>query len=295
VSAPRPAAEVVRRLGGTATRAELHRWTTRRCLDAALAGGAVRRARRGVYVLPELPEAHHLAAAVRGVVSHETAARELGLATLLPPAEVQLTVPRGRRHVRVPAGVRVHYAHLDDEELTSGTTSPLRTVLDVATRLPLAQALAVADSALRDDLVGARELVEAALRSAGPGRPRRIRVARLADPEAANPFESGLRACVLEAGHQGFVPQYRVPCTPHRVDLADPGRRIVLEADSFAHHGSRGDLHRDCTRYDELVRRGWVVLRFSWEHVMFQPDWVAQVVTDTCVRRGPQRRQKSAC
>lgn len=71
-------------------------------------------------------------------------------------------------------------------------------------------------------------------------------MARSATGEAANPFESGLRACVLDAGHDGFIPQNRVPGTP--VDLADPLRRLVLEADGFAHHGSRQGLHRDCTR-----------------------------------------------
>jgi len=263
-------------------------------MERAVTAGTVRRARRGIYVLPDLPEARLLAARVRGVLSHETAAHELGLPALLPPREVHLTVPRGRRHLDVPGAARLHFARLAPDDVTDGVTAPLRTVLDVATRLPFAEALALADSALRLDLVDGEELVAAAVASAGPGRPVRLRVARSATGLAANPFESGLRACLLDAGLTGFVPQYRVHGTPYRVDLADPARQVALEADSFAHHGSRGALHRDCTRYDELVRRGWLVLRFSWEHVMLQPDWVARVVADTCARRGPQRRQKSA-
>jgi very-short-patch-repair endonuclease len=82
-----------------------------------------------------------------------------------------------------------------------------------------------------------------------------------------------------------------------RVDLGDPTRKIALEADSYAHHGTREGLVRDCRRYDELVRSGWLLLRFSWEHVMFEPGWLASIVTDTCalrpVGRNPARRKFS--
>ncbi len=37
-------------------------------------------------------------------------------------------------------------------------------------------------------------------------------------------------------------------------------------------------MERDCRRYDELVRLGWRVLRFAWEHVMLEPDWVIGVL-----------------
>ncbi len=69
------------------------------------------------------------------------------------------------------------------------------------------------------------------------------------------------------------------------VDLGDPERRIALEADSFEWHGGRVALDRDCRRYDELVRSGWLVLRFSWEQVMFDRGWVADVVRDAVAQR----------
>jgi very-short-patch-repair endonuclease len=113
------------------------------------------------------------------------------------------------------------------------------------------------------------------------------RVAREADGDAANPFESALRAAVLDAGITGFRPQQRIfiGTTTRLVDLGDERRRIALEADSFEHHGSRAALRNDCRRYDELVRGGWTVLRFAWEHVVFEPEWVGAVVKDTCERR----------
>jgi len=57
------------------------------------------------------------------------------------------------------------------------------------------------------------------------------------------------------------------------VDLGDPVRRVVLEADSFAHHGQRQGLRRDCRRYTEFAILNWSVLRFSYEDVMFEQDW----------------------
>jgi very-short-patch-repair endonuclease len=68
------------------------------------------------------------------------------------------------------------------------------------------------------------------------------------------------------------------------VDLADRRLGIVVEADSFAWHGDRTALRRDSRRYDLLVANGWVVLRFSWEDVMHDQDFVRSVIQATVVR-----------
>jgi very-short-patch-repair endonuclease len=39
---------------------------------------------------------------------------------------------------------------------------------------------------------------------------------------------------------------------------------------------------RDCERYDELVAAGWIVLRFTYEHVMFRAGWVVEMVRAVC-------------
>lgn len=116
------------------------------------------------------------------------------------------------------------------------------------------------------------------------------RVARLATAEAANPFESVLGAICFDVPYLCVTPQVEVRGDEFyaRVDLADVRLRIVVEADSFAFHGAREQLRQDCWRYDELVSRGWVVLRFAWEQVMFAPDWVRAVLTEV-VRRARER------
>ena len=281
---------VVRVLGGRATWAELSRHSTQHAVRGALARRTLVRSRRGLYVLADLPPPHQAAAGVGGVLSHASAAQEHGLGLLMPPDAIHVTVPRGTSSRR-RSGVVLHSVDVPAQDRTRTATTVLRTVLDCATTLPFAEALAVADSALREGLLGKDDLIAAAEGTVNTGRGRRLRVARAADGDAANPFESALRAVVLEAGIAGFVPQWPVPL-PRRtavVDLGDPVRRIVLEADSFAHHGSRFALSSDCRRYDELVRCGWLVLRFAWEHVMFDRSWVAGVLRDTCALR-PRRR-----
>jgi very-short-patch-repair endonuclease len=188
--------------------------------------------------------------------------------------------------------VEVHWHTLQPADVRNGVTAPLRTVLDCAATLPFAEALAIADGALRLALVTPEALLAAARRWRGRGARDIRRVAMLADARAAGPFESGLRSIALDAGCTGFEPQVTITVPGGaRVDLADVERRIVLEADSFEWHGNRQALHRDCRRYDELVRAGWTVLRFAWEDVMFDAAWVQEVIKDVVATRPPGRKE----
>jgi very-short-patch-repair endonuclease len=63
-----------------------------------------------------------------------------------------------------------------------------------------------------------------------------------------------------------------------RPDLVDERLWLVLEADSFEWHGKRSALASDARRYNMLVVRGWIVLRFCYEDVMFHPDDVRSVI-----------------
>jgi very-short-patch-repair endonuclease len=238
-------------------------------------------------VLPALPPPHVAAARADGVLSHESAADEWGFSLLASPTVIHVTVPHG---ARPPAqrGVVVHWS-TSPLPRAARVTPVLRTVLDCATTMPFPKALGVADSALAQGRLTPSQLLHGASASPERGRSRRLRVARAGDARAANAFESCLRGIVLEAGVTGFQPQLVIDVKSRvvRVDLGDRARRIVLEADSYAHHGSRDALVRDCERYDELVREGWRVLRFSWEHVVFRPEWVAETVVRTC--RGSSR------
>ncbi len=201
------------------------------------------------------------------------------------PEVVHVTVPSRARPVRRP-GVRYHWSSLPTP--AHGWATPvLRTVLDCAAALPFDEALPVADSALRLGLTTREALLAGALASPRTGQGRRLRVTRFADARAANVLESRLRGIVLGAGFETFEPQFTItlPRRTVRPDLVDPVRRVVIEAEGFEHHGPRAAFTEDCRRYDELTADGWIVLRFTWEQVMDQPAWVADVVREACLPR----------
>lgn len=243
---------------------------------------------RGRYSLPALPPARQAAVRLSGVVSHLSAATEYRLPLLLPPLKASVTVAPNRPTCREPL-VTLHWLRLEGRDVVNGVTTPLRTVMDCAATLPFAEALAVADGALRLALIHPDSLVVAARGRRGAGAPAVRRVADHADARAANPFESALRALALDAGCTGFEPQVPIGISGGRVrvDLGDVEHRVVLEADSFEWHGDRAALRKDCRRYDELVRAGWRVLRFAWEDVMFDQEWVKSLIADVVAARSP--------
>jgi very-short-patch-repair endonuclease len=175
--------------------------------------------------------------------------------------------------------VQVHFADLDPGDLADGiATGRVLTLQQCLRSLPFDEALAVADSALR---AGDRAaLRQAAALARGRGCAQVRRVAALARAEAANPFESCLRAIALEVPGLAVEPQVLITSVDPwcRPDLVDEELRIVLEADSFAWHGDRAALAADARRYNVLVADGWLVLRFAWEHVMSQAAHVRTVL-----------------
>ncbi|MGY4767478.1 endonuclease domain-containing protein [Kribbella sp. CWNU-51] len=153
-------------------------------------------------------------------------------------------------------------------------------MLDCIRTLTLPEALAVADTALRAGCLDQDELVDAAAELRGPHRRRILRIAGLADGRSESVLESALRALLIERGFEGFVPQVVVRDSRFsaRLDLANPGLRVGLEAEGFEHHSTRRALVRDCRRQVNLTIRGWSILRFSWEDVMFDGEWVVSAV-----------------
>ena len=189
-----------------------------------------------------------------------------------------VTVPHDRKP-RTRQGVRFSYRHLAPEDVIKpGVTSAVRTVLDCATTLPFGEALAIADSALRHGNVDRDELLITAAASPSRGRRRRLRVVRAADGRAANPFESFLRSIALEVGLD-VQPQAWIHAGHRwvRPDLLDDRRGLAIEAESFTWHGQRDQLTRDCAKYNDLTLLGLDVLRFSWEQVFLEPDYVRKV------------------
>ena len=274
------AVAAISRCGGISDAATLIRLTSRTQLESATRGGFIVKDARGRYALPTAEIGRRTANQLSAVISHTSAAAHHGWEMKVLPVRPTVTVPRKRK---VSAGVRtevdVFWRSLAPGRVVPGqVTEPLQTVIDCARWLPFDEALAIADSGLRHRSVKRAQLLAAAASgNIGRGGPAVIRVLRAADGRADNPFESALRAISLDVPGLKLVPQVEIRRKSHRLvrpDLVDERLRIVAEADSFEHHGSRTALAIDCARYDNLVADGWTVLRFAWEQVMYEPNWV---------------------
>lgn len=293
--APTPA-DYLASVGGTAPYRHLVGVTGRARLRRSVRLGLVVALGRGRYGVAGMAPELLTATAEGGCLSHLSAAVHHGWGIIRRPQVVHVTVPRGSRRSR-GADLRRHYALLEDSELAAGVTAPVRTVLDCARTLPLPQALAVVDSALREGSVTRWGLDEAARGCHAQGVRRARRVIAQGDARAANAFESTLRGVLLLHGLTTFTPQVVIaePGVFAVADLADVEARVALEADGYGVHGTRKAFAADLARHDELQSAGWVTRRFAFEHVVHRPDWVVAQVRSALTQRlvsGPPRRQR---
>jgi very-short-patch-repair endonuclease len=282
-----PAAALSQR-GGFATWQGLRRdGVSRWALERSVESSRVVRLRRGVYGLglPDGADALRAAAVELGaIVSHDSAAVLWGL-ELSHQAGQHVTVPRSRGRAR-HVGVVVHRLDVDKEEAQVrdgiAVTSPLRTVVDCAASLATNQAVVIADSALRAGLVEPGELRAAAARTTGRNAAKVRRVVALTDPQCGSVLESLLRVLLVLAGlppdETQFVIRDERGRFVARVDLAYLKVRLIVEADGFEFHRERRDYRADRRKANAYTRAGWWLLRFSWEDVVLQPDYVIDAV-----------------
>ncbi|WP_299056184.1 type IV toxin-antitoxin system AbiEi family antitoxin domain-containing protein [uncultured Nocardioides sp.] len=265
-------AEVVARLGGTARTDQLLRFVTQRALTEAVDRGEVERLARGRYGLPAVAATHRAAASLTATISCLSAAVDHGWEVLHRPDRPWLSVPPNRN---VPMHRR-RGVHLLRTGYGGTVTSPVETVLECARRLPLVEALAVADSALRHGVVDLDELQVAAARLGGPGAPAARRVAAHAHPLARNPLESALRALSLDVPGLRLVPQVPVVVEGITIhpDLVDERLRLVVEGEGWLYHGAPDQFAHDLWRYTALTVDTWTVARFGHRAATEQQDWV---------------------
>jgi hypothetical protein len=220
-----------------------------------------------------------LGAPSSAVLSHFSAAAMWGLQVPLVADDglVHLTVPPGAR-VRSRADRRIHCSEVPAAEARTvhgrSLTSPSRTWLDLAGRVPPAALLAVTDQLLARGFPS-DEFPRILARAAGRrGVVAARSVLAAADPLAGSPMESVLRWLIHEAGLPRPVLQYVIRDAAGaflgQVDLAWPEHRVVVEFD--------GDLHRerrvfvkDLRRQNGIVLAGWQILRFTSADVLGRP------------------------
>jgi len=213
--------------------------------------------------------------------SGRTAAWLHGL-DLTPCDPIEVTAAEGVG-ISARSGVCLRRAELAGEEIVERqgfpTTAALRTVCDLASALPLLDAVAAVDMALHHRLVDLTELSQLVVdRKGSKGVVRLRRTVELADGASESPGETRLRLLLILAGLPAPEPQ--VSLFDERGDfLGRPdflyrSHRLALEYDGAVHRDSLVDDNR---RQNRLVNAGYRLLRFTAADLRNPEPVVAQV------------------
>lgn len=254
--------------------------------------GTLHHIRDGVYAAgsPMLGLLGHFMAAVLAcgpgaLLSHLSCAELRGL---LVDSRAVIDVIALNRRGRSTAGIKAHSCvlHPDDIDEVEGIpcTSLARTLLDIAGRVPERRLMAAYREAERRRVLDLNQ-VRAAL--ARGGRPRgavNLRsVIAAFDPETlGTESDTEIRIYEICRDHGIPLPRSNVPIEveghSYRPDLSWPDGRLIVEGDGAATHSSSRDRHRDLGRELRLKRAGWLVRRFTWHQVTYEPEYVAREI-----------------
>jgi very-short-patch-repair endonuclease len=268
---------------------------------SVLAGPRFRRLFPDVYVCAEVePDlavrswAAALLVGDRGVVGGYSAAELLGAscAPLAAPAEV--VVP-GRR--RAPPGLVVRVEKVPSAERwrvrAAAVTSPVRTALDLACRVPLVEAVVGVDALAHRFGFPPHDVIRCAYDHPGRrGAARLPRVVKLARPAAESPMETRIRLAIVLAGLP--EPQLQVPVGPYRLDMAYPELRLGIEYDGREHLDQARAL-RDLDRQAYFTARAWRIVRFPKHVVLHEPARIPWTVRRAMIAANgtPERSRAS--
>ena len=246
-----------------------------------------------------------LAVGLVAIVSHEAAAA-LHRLTGFPEGPLVLTVPHSGFH-RIP-GTTVH--QISDLTLDScvqieglWVTSVARTLTDLVAVCRIGRLAAALDDAVvsqRLTTFGAVGNEVAAI--ARRGKPKLGLLIRLLDERGPGKETPQSK---LEQALFGLIDRFHLP-EPQR-QFAHPGRdltngcvdaayvdaRLIVEADGRRWHTRIKDLARDHHRDAEATRAGWDTLRLLYEAIVDEPEWTAQLITDTLATRRAQLHPNS--
>lgn len=275
--------------------------TTQQALDAGFSHSAIARAVEngewvrvhvGVYIVSPAADpvrgsilGHVLRAPGRAWASHASAAWLWGLSSsvpLRPQISTTANLRGGRATIR-----RVDQMPADHARVVQGipVTSPERTLVDVAARIPAPRLEAMVAEAVRTKLVSVGDLRECAVGLSRRGRSGPRALLRILDAwDPAAPPESILESRLVRVIRAGGLPapvcQFRVALGGRvaRLDFAYPRQMVAIEADGYKWHGGAGRWRSDLARRNELSRLGWLTLHFTWHDVNTRPDHVVDTI-----------------
>jgi very-short-patch-repair endonuclease len=165
-------------------------------------------------------------------------------------------------------------------------TSPIRTLVDLASIVEPARLERAVNEADRLELVDPSRLREAleGLREPGVGRLRELldrRTFRLTDSE----LESRFLALVRRAGLP--LPRTRQWVNGYRVDFFWPEIGLVVETDGLRYHRTPAQQAKDRLRDQAHAAAGLTTLRFTHSQVRFEPDQACATLAAVISRLDP--------
>ena len=168
-----------------------------------------------------------------------------------------VTSPRRRRKLRT---ITFHHTKLRADEVTEEqgipTTTPARTLLDLAPLLPSPVLARMVEAAPYGNLSA---LLDRYPRRAGVAKLRQV----VATPQPMT--RSDLEATLVEAMREAGLPQpeVNVVIEGYEVDFLWREHRVIAELDSYVTHGSRLAFERDRQRDRRLAVAGWRIVRLT--------------------------------
>jgi very-short-patch-repair endonuclease len=233
--------------------------------------------RRGTFM------AAVLACGEDSVLSHEAAAE---LWEIWPGrARLEVTVPP-TRSCRTP-GIEVHRRATTDGRLRHGipVTSPIRTILDNATRLNEERLERMLNEAMNRDLITPETLRnELEHRKGQPGvRPVQALLDRHLFVATDSVLEQRMAKIARDAGLPQPLTQAHV--NGYRVDFFWPDLGIVVEADSLRFHRTPAQQATDRLRDQAHLRAGLIPLRFTHWQVCRDSDEAATTLLAVVAQR----------
>ncbi|KAA9087315.1 DUF559 domain-containing protein [Microbacterium radiodurans] len=233
-----------------------------------LAAGDFAWVRRSWLATPTADPELARAASLAGRLTCLTSARRQGLWVPDGADGLHIAVPRTSSRLAAH-DVHLHWAAAPAPSGAFSLEDPILNVLfHVARCLGEADAAAVWESAIRLRRVDAGVLASVRWRSTSASRLAR---------SASSLSDSGIETAFVRLMRGlGVAVAQQVVIDGHPVDGLI-GERLVVQLDGFAHHQAR-QRRRDLRADARLVLRGYVVLRFDYQQVLFDPQFVTETI-----------------
>ena len=195
-------------------------------------------------------------------------------------------VPRRNRNLQTVGAVHSSDSiRIIDRVVIDGfaCTSAPRTIVDLAAESTQRELENAVDSALRLGWTSEAFLREQLARLRHRGRPGVVLLDRVLDGSGGHSqLERSFLGLVRRAGLEKPTCQ-RIHRDGTRFvarsDFSWLRPRVVAEVAGHATHSSRRQRARDAQRHAELSVLGWLVLTFTYEHVVEEPRWVLDTLT----------------